>query len=389
MNAPIATARAAPGLPALATVLAAAALTLMAAAVIAPALPAMATAYAGTPGAELLVRLAVGITSLAIAVSAPLAGALADRVGRASLLTGGLLLYAVSGTAGWFLTGLPALLGSRILLGIAVGAVMTAVAATLTDWYEGPRRALWLGRQQAAASLGGVVFLPLAGVLAGIDWRLPFWLHAAAAPIAVAAALLLRDGPPAAPNTPDPVRGQGNTAGILGIYLLALTATLAFFMAPTQLPFLLTEQGAGPAAVGVIVAGSTLTSIAGALLFPRLRARLTPTAVTAASLALLGLGWLVAGTAAHPAQVLAGLLIGGLGVGAVVPDLNTRLGELAPPHRRGRVLSGLVTAIFLGQFLSPVVLAPLVARIGIEGAFTTTGLALLGAGFLLQKGRKS
>ncbi|MEV0358156.1 MFS transporter [Nocardia sp. NPDC050697] len=384
MSAPPAAAR---GAPATATLLAAAALTLMAAAVIAPALPAMAAAYAGTPGAELLVRLAIGSTSLAIAVSAPAAGVLADRIGRAPLLTGGLLLYAVSGAAGYFLTTLPAVLASRVLLGIAVGGVMTAVTASLTDRYEGPLRALWLGRQQAAASLGGVVFLPLAGVLGGLDWRLPFWLHAAAAPIAVAAALLVRDGARAPAPAP---AGERGGSGSTGIYLLALTATLAFFMAPTQLPFLLAEQGASAAAIGAIVAGSTLTSIAGALLFPRLRAHLSPATVTAASLALLGLGWLVAGTAAHPAQVLAGLLVGGFGVGALVPNLNLRLGELAPADRRGRVLSGLVTAVFLGQFLSPLALAPLIAAIGIAGAFTTTGLALLGAGLLLrQKGRKS
>ncbi len=40
------------------------------------------------------------ITSLAIAVSAPLAGAVTDRFGRRGVLLVNLVLYAVAGTAG-------------------------------------------------------------------------------------------------------------------------------------------------------------------------------------------------------------------------------------------------------------------------------------------------
>ncbi|WP_340682414.1 Dabb family protein [Amycolatopsis coloradensis] len=63
---------------------------------------------------------------------------------------------------------------------------------------------------------------------------------------------------------------------------------------------------------------------------------------------------------ADVAQVVAGLLVGGFGVGFVVPNLNLRLAEFAHPAHRGRVLSGLVAAIFLGHFLSPIVVQPLV-----------------------------
>ncbi|MFE5507502.1 hypothetical protein ACFQ73_33375 [Amycolatopsis japonica] len=96
----------------------------------------------------------------------------------------------------------------------------------------------------------------------------------------------------------------------------------------------------------------------------------------------MGAGWLVIGTAGTVAQVVTGLLAGGLGVGFVVPNLNLLLAEAADPARRGRVLSGLVTGIFLGQFLSPLVVQPLVQGIGIAEAFTWTGIAL-GAGAAL------
>ncbi|MGW7519788.1 MFS transporter [Streptomyces sp. NPDC054796] len=368
-----------------AAVLASATLTLMAAAIIAPGLPAMSEEFAEAPGGGLLVRFVLTITSLAIAVSAPVSGLIADRVGRRSLLVSGLVLYAVSGTAGFFATDLYVLLATRALLGVAVGGIMTAVSATVTDWFEGARRASFLGLQQAFASLGGVVFLPLGGVLAGVGWRAPFWLYAVSAAVAVLAFVALREDPRGRRGTgsgagePAP-RGRpprrGVTGRIAGVYLLALVATLAFYMGPTQLPFLLRDFGSGPGVVGAVVAGSTLSGAFGALAFPYLRRRLATTAVTAVSVALLGTGWLLVGTAGTVGHVLAGMLVGGTGAGLVVPNLNLRLSELAPDGRRGRVLSGLVTGIFLGQFLSPLALQPLVHETGLAAAFAWTGGAM-------------
>ncbi len=348
----------------------------MAAAIIAPSLPAMAEVY----GEGVLVRLALTITSLAIAVSAPVAGLAADRVGRKPLLIASLVTYATAGTAGFFVDSLPVLLGTRTVLGLAVGGIMTSVSALITDWFDGQERGRFLGLQQAFASLGGVIFLPLAGILAGIDWRLPFWLYSVAAAIALLAVAGLGNEPRTAQKT-------GPAAfpfKAIGIYLLALVATLVFYMAPTQLPFLLRDLGAGPAVIGVVVAGSTLTSVVGALAFPRLpRGR-----ITAASVGILGLGWLLIGYGQSIPLVTAGLLVGGFGVGLVVPNLNLQLADLASPAQRGRVLSGLVAGIFLGQFLSPLVIAPLVRTSGIPAAFTWTGVITTIAGAVLALAHK-
>ncbi|WP_433328277.1 MFS transporter [Spirillospora sp. CA-294931] len=375
----------APSLPARGAILAAAMLTIMAPAIISPSLPAMREVFADTSGADLLVRFALTVTSLAIAVSAPVAGLVADRLGRRPLLVSSLVLYAISGTAGFFVTDLYLLLVTRALLGIAVGAIMTAVSATITDWFDGPRRASFLGLQQAFASLGGVVFLPLAGLLASVSWRAPFWIYLASAGVAALAIRALRQEPPVKrtpASGPSRPRRSGTTGGILGMYALALVATLAFYMAPTQLPFLLSSHGGGPILTGAVIAGSTLSSAIGALAFPALRRRLRPATITTVSIALLGAGWLLVGTADAVAQIAAGLLVGGVGVGFVVPNLNLRLSELAHPHQRGRVLSGLVTGIFLGQFLSPLVVQPLVQSTGIAAAFTWTGIAMAAAAAL-------
>ncbi|MEO3928464.1 MFS transporter [Micromonosporaceae bacterium B7E4] len=358
------------------TILAAATLTIMAPAIIAPSLPAMEQVFADRPGASLLVRLAMTITSLTVAISAPLAGFAADRTGRRPLLVSCLVLYALSGTAGYFLTDLWLLLASRALLGIAVGGIMTAVNATITDWFDGSARASFLGLQQVFASLSGVLFLPLAGLLATVGWRVPFWLYSMATVVALFAVLAVRDRPQvAAPAVAAP--GRAFTRDVLGIYALALVATVIFYMAPTQVPFLLASQGIGPILVGVIVAGSTLASSLGGFAFPALRRRLRSAAITVLCIALLGTGWVLAGAVGTVAGIAAGLLVGGLGVGFAIPHLTLRLSELAPPACRGRVFSGLVAGIFLGQFLSPLVVQPLIQTLGVSASFTWAGIAMV------------
>lgn len=367
-----------------ATLLASATLTIMAAAVIAPSLPGMLQVFADVPRADVLVRLALTVTALTIGITAPLAGLVADRVGRTPLLVFSLVLYSGAGVAGFFTTDLVALLVSRALLGVAVGGIMTAVSVLITDYFHGPDRARVLGLQSAFASLGGVVFLPLAGVLAGISWSAPFWIYAAAAPVVLLAILALRE-PVRAPSssrrtgapTTGPAPASGASRAIAVVYLLAFAGTLVFFMAPTQLPFSLQRFAVAPTTIGLVVAGSTLTSMLAALGYSRVRQFLGSGPVTALSLGLLGAGWVLVGTAATLAQVVAGVLVGGVGVGLVVPNLTLALSELASPARRGRVLGGLVTAIFLGQFASPLVVQPLIAALGIDAAFTWTGLASL------------
>ncbi|MEW2454138.1 hypothetical protein [Streptomyces albus] len=143
-------------------------------------------------------------------------------------------------------------------------------------------------------------------------------------------------------------------------------------MGPAQLPSPLHNFGSRPGVAGAVIAGSAVTGTFGTPAFPQLRRRPTTTAITTVSITLLGAGRLPGGTGGMVVRVLGGMLAGGTGAGLVAPDLNLLLSELAPDGRHGRVLSGLVTAVFLGQFLSPPALQRLVRGTGLAVAFTWT-----------------
>ncbi|WP_424949934.1 MFS transporter [Deinococcus sp.] len=336
------------------TLLVLSALTIMAGATISPALPAMQAHFAGVANANLLVKLALTIVGLAIAVSAPLSGVLADRFGRRPVLIWSLLLYAVGGASGLIVTSLGALLLGRVILGLAVAGTMTASGALINDLFSGQARGKFLSQQAAFNGFGGAVLLPLGGVLAAVGWRAPFALYLIAL-LLLPLVLRLPAGVPeiqvaaAADEKP-------NWRLIGLVYALALLYMLAFYLMPAQGPFLLRFLGVAPAATGLVLGGFTLVAALTSLSYSRLAGRFDARRVAALGFVLLSAGWVIVSQASTVGGVVPGLLVGGLGSGLVFPNLYAWLADITPAAWRGRVTAGMSSAVFLGQFLSPLVL---------------------------------
>src|SRR5690606_41027457 len=75
--------------------------------------------------------------------------------------------------------------------------------------------------------------------------------------------------------------------------------------------------------------------------------------------------------------VVVGLCLTGTSTGLQMPTLNNWLTDLASSAVRGKVLGALTTALFLGQFVSPLVLTPLLARLSYSTFFAALGFAML------------
>ncbi|MCF6735846.1 MFS transporter [Blastococcus sp. KM273129] len=120
----------------------------------------------------------VGGFLLGYTATLPLLGRLADLRGRAPVLVGCLLLFAL----GSLLTATAETLGPAVagrgLQGIGAGGLVPATLALVADRWSPERRAVPLGVVGAVQEAGAVLG-PLAGaaVLAVADWRAIFWLN--------------------------------------------------------------------------------------------------------------------------------------------------------------------------------------------------------------------
>jgi len=100
-------------------------LPVLGAVLLVPVLPKMQDHFAAVPGAKTLVPVVLTVPALALALLAPFADVIVDRLGRVRLLVGATAVYALFGTAPLWLDSLGAIVISRMLVGIAEAAIMT------------------------------------------------------------------------------------------------------------------------------------------------------------------------------------------------------------------------------------------------------------------------
>jgi MFS family permease len=361
------------------TLLFAATLTVMSGATISPALPKIAEAFAGHPNADIMVKLVLTVPALFIVIGGPIAGWIVDTIGRRKLLLTGLTLYALAGTAGAFATSLEGLIVTRAFLGLAVASVMTCATTMLIDNFEGPARLKLMGLQAAFASGGGVVFILLGGILSELGWRAPFFIYLASL-IILAFAVPFLPEPKRPPIQEAMGKPKQNMRIAWAIYGGAFISQVAFYTIPVNLPFVLAQDyGVAGAAAGAAIAVSTLAMALISSNYPRVRARLPYRDLIAIAFGLMGTGFVVIGLAHSLPALLFGLAITGLAIGVLMPSCASWLSEIADPAFRGRVMGGLGTAVFLGQFSSPILTGPLSQAMDYHWVYGALGAALLAA----------
>jgi MFS family permease len=354
-------------------------LTVMSGATIAAALPLIETHFASQPNAGLYARLLLTVPALLIAAGSPFAGLFVDRYGRKKLLLASLVLYGLAGSSGAFAGNLFVILVGRVFLGIAVAGIMTTSSALVADYFQGKARQQFLGTQAAAMSLGGVLFISLGGWLATLGWREPFYVYLAALALVPFAYSLVREPIriQAAPPAPGVKLPGALTGTVLRLYLVIFGGMVMFYLVPVQIPFLLRDLDVSPALAGLAIAAATLSGAVASFNFTRIKSRWSTATIYGVAFLCSGAGFFGIAFAGGYWPVVVSLFVCGLGNGLLMPNTSLAIMAATPEAVRGRVLGGLSTAIFLGQFISPLLAAPVAAGIGLAGVFGYAGVVMV------------
>ncbi|KQQ56050.1 MFS transporter [Pseudomonas sp. Leaf127] len=341
-------------------------LTIMGAVMIAPVLPQIGAEFGPTTAhAEVLVPLAVTGPALAIALFAPLAGWLADRVGRKNLLIIGTLLYALLGCLPLLLDDLRLIVGVRLLFGCAEAAVMTCCAVLIADYWQGEQRLRYVNRQVVTISVVGALFFVAGGALGEHSWRLPFALYLLPLLLVPLMMRWLWEPDRQAPPPGAEAEGQMALGRVLLGYALVFSGMLLAFVVPIQTPGLLVAQGVTSSTLIGLSAGlGLLSTLVGALLWPLLRRHLGVAGCNAALLVLMSLGLALLMQAHSYNAVLLAVFIHGVGAGLLVPNVMASVMNALTTRTRGRGLGGFTACLYLGQFISPVVVLAVAAQAG-------------------------
>ncbi|MFF4258744.1 MFS transporter [Streptomyces sp. NPDC001663] len=363
-------------------------LPVLGAVLIAPVLPKMQEHFAAVPGAKTLVPVVLTIPALALALLAPFAGVIVDRLGRIRLLVWATLLYALLGTAPLWLDSLEAIVFSRALVGVTEAAIMTCCTTLIGDYYSGRVRDRYLALQTMCASVSATAFFVIGGAAGSAGWRAPFWIYAIGLLLAPAMAAVLSKPRPenaAAPEEPAAEKKQFPVRRLAGICTLTVFGAMVFYTVPVEMSYLLDGLGVkSTGIIGLATAIASLATVAGSVVFAKLAGN--PAGRLPLVFALCAAGFVVIALASSPVVVIAGAVLNCLGTGMLLPSLLTIAMSRLGYADRGRGTGLWTAAFFAGEFICPLVLLALesatgglaraVGILGLASALTAGGLLL-------------
>ncbi|WP_368517867.1 MFS transporter [Rhizobium sp.] len=364
----------------------------------APVLPHMIDHFSAVPRAGLLAPVAMVTPALFVALLAPVAGIMADRVGRRRVLAVALSIYAAAGLAPFWIDNLYAIIFTRAIVGIAEAGVMTASTALICDYFTGERRAHWLSVQFGSAALVATICFGLAGFLGGYDWRAPFLVYGATAlfiPLVLAIIFepaRVASGESGIPRPEESEKGLFNVR-FIGCLAVTLICGMLFYVTPVHISLVLSERGfSDPAILGLASAIGSLGVVAGAILF-RMLSRRSIGALLLSALVAQAVGYAILYTQPSLAGGITGMFVNNFGCGVSLPLVLAFSMSGLPEGYRGRA-SGIWTSIFfIGQFICPLAVGAassfaggMVGAMGVFCAFTAlAALLLIGFGRALRE----
>lgn len=355
------------------TILSISLLTVMAGAAIAPALGVISAHFAGRN--PLLIQLIVSLPALFIILTNLVFPWLCRLMKTRTLALTGLALYVLSGAGAFFVDNIWVLLAFRALMGVSVGMIMPLSTGLLAYYFPPEEQAGLMGLSAAMNQMGGVVATFLAGMLAGISWNYAFlvYLMGLIAIILVAAFL---------PN--ERLSGRGGVSlsllkrfhpSVVGMFLVMIL----FFIYPTN--FALTASGTlSEMGITLTMVGLDVVALLVGLCFGFLMKRFAAQMKYIAPLGFAA-GYLCLAVGDSLVWLLLGSAFIGIANGIGVPYLNTIGSVKAGKEAATTVMPLLSAALYLGQFLSPLIVSPAATATGTSPYVIAICIAII---YLLQ-----
>ncbi|MFI9409647.1 MFS transporter [Nocardia gamkensis] len=320
--------------------------------------------------------LALTVTGLVAAVSAPVVTAALGRLERKLVLCGLTAVLALGNLGAAAAPTFGVLIGARVLVGIGMGGVW-AIAASLAARLV-PARSVTAATSLvfsgvAVASVLGIPAGTFLGALAG--WRITFVAAAAVALLVLVAMAALLPPLPAIETMAlgGVLRLTGQPGLRVALLVVAFLVTGHFAAYTYVRPVLEEVTGVGARTIGTLLLVYGIAGVAGNFAAGAAAAR-------APRKTLIVIGSILAGAAialpvlgASPPRAVALMIVWGLSYGGVSVSTQSWVSAASPQHREG------ASALFAGVFNAAIALGSLIGGLAADGIGLAAALWLGGA----------
>ncbi len=355
------------------TILSISLLTVMAGAAIAPALGVISAHFSGRN--PLLIQLVVSLPALFIIITNLVFPLLCRWMKTRALALAGLSLYVIAGAGAFFVNNIWVLLAFRAFMGVSVGMIMPLSTGLLAYYFPPEEQAGLMGLSAAMNQMGGVVATLFAGILARVSWNYAFLVYLLGFVAIVLVALFL-------PN--ERLQGRGGVSlsllkrfhpSVVGMFLVMVL----FFIYPTN--FALTASKVLPEmGVTLMMVGLDVVAFLVGLGFGFLMNHFASPMKYVAPLGFAA-GYLCLAVGSTLVWLLIGSALIGIANGIGVPYLNTIGSVKAGKEAATTVMPLLSAALYLGQFLSPLIVFPVTLAASVSPYLVGVAIAII---YLLQ-----
>lgn len=338
-------------------------------------LPHLKDHFNNVENIEIYSRLMLTLPSLVIAFLAPFLGHFIFRFGKKKSVLIALFFFSLFGSAGLYLETLESLLISRAFFGVCVATLMIVSTSLVGDYFKEEDRHKFMGYQSAFMGFGGIFFVMGGGFLSDINWRLPFGIYLIGIVLLPLALYNLKEVKIEDDKDSQSIHVNSN---MLFIYYLAFFFMLIFFILPTQIPFLIIEkfQASGSLA-GTIIATAFFCNALGAITFSKLKTRFNFSTIYLICLFLMSVGFSLVGLIDNVHLFFITSPILGFTGGIMMTNVTAWMLSKTSHEKRVKSSGYFTSAIFLGQFLSPVLFHPIIDNMSdIQNFFSLIGAFL-------------
>lgn len=335
------------------TILSISLLTVMAGAAMAPALGTIRHHFSSS--SDILIQFVVSLPALFIIITNLFFSYICRFFKTKTIAVTGLLIYIIAGSAAFFADNMVLLLVLRALLGISVGLIMPLSTGLLSFYFPPEEQARLMGLAGAMSQMGGVIATLLAGLLANIAWNYAFLVYL----LGILALLLVLAY---LPN--DRITASGNISiKSLSRFHPSVTGMLfvmvIFFIFPTNFAIISSQTtNLSSNGITVIMVGLDLVAVFMGLLFGKIM-NIVPKAMKYFAPLLFLLGYVCYAYGISSMWLLAGSLLIGMANGIAIPYLNTIASIKGGKDAATTVMPLISASLYLGQFISPVIVNPL------------------------------